>query len=843
MMTMNRWQQVKELFHSALEREPASRSGFLAEACAGDDALRREVESLIASHESKDSFLDAPAYEVAASLFEEAEPLVGHVMGHYRITELLGRGGMGEIYLAEDTKLERLVALKLLPAEWTGDASRLTRFQREARAASALNHPNILTIYEIGEVAGTNFIATEFIEGETLRQQIKNGLKLSHALDIATQVASALAAAHEAGIVHRDVKPENVMIRRDGYVKVLDFGLAKLVERPGEIHSEGATRVLNNTQPGIVMGTVQYMSPEQARGLPVDARTDIWSLGVVLYEMVAGCAPFEGPTITDVLAAIIDREPVPPSHVSDKAPAELDWIIRKALSKDRDERYQTARELLGDLRRLKEELEFEAKLEHSVAPDKRAVEAVTNGSRQSIRPVLENPALATRAVPAAVSTATSFEAPLRQPGKRKKTLLWASAAFISLLILIGASVGAYKFLWRAQTVSHFNKIQVTQLTTSRNLIHAALSPDGKYIAYVVSDREQHSLWIRQATAANDTLVVPPAAVGFWGVTFSRDGADLYYVTRAAETKASLYRVPALGGTPQKILTDIDSPVTFSPDGKRMAFVRGAFPTPEESALIVVDVQSKAEQTLAVRRRPSRFYPANFTGPSWSPDGQFIASAVATPDPLVGYQLIVFRVSDGTEQRLTSQQFTQMGRVEWLKDMSGLVAVASDQFAPDFPSQIWHVAYPEGEARRITNDLNNYRALSLTADSTRLVTVTIKDFSNLWIAPEGNSVRAKSVSTVTARGGVAWTPDGRVVFATETGGTWDIWIMNQDGSGRRQLTQGAGHNVDPAVSPDGKWIAFVSTRSGKVDVWRMGLDGSNPTPNDRERFHLQPHVFF
>ncbi len=840
MITIERWQQVKELFHSAIEREPQERAKFLDEACAGDDSLRQEVLSLIVSHERQGDFLDAPAYEIAAELLvdEETEQLQGKLVGHYRVLEFLGRGGMGEIYLAEDTKLDRKVALKLLPAKFTSDTDRLARFQREARAASALNHPNILTIYEIGEASAKHFIVTEFIEGKTLRERMTSELSLEEVFDISLQIASALSAAHEAGIIHRDIKPENIMVRRDSIVKVLDFGLAKLTEPRGEVNLEGATRVLSNTHPGIVMGTVQYMSPEQARGLSVDARTDIWSLGCVLYEMVARRAPFEGETMTDVLAAILEREPPSFASVLREAPAQLEWIIRKALRKDRDERYQTARELLCDLRSLKEQLEFEAKLEASGAPDRLAP-----APSVSMRDVGEGPSggngtLSTVGINA-IDTYASIEAPAVKARSGRAPLI----AFACLLALVGvafALAGGYRLLWRKKAATPFDKIKIAQLTTSRNLINVAISPDGNYMAFVVSDREQHSLWLRQVSAANDTLIVEPGHLGFWGVTFSPDGKDLFYVTREYREGgiASLYRIPVLGGTPQKVLTNLDSPVSFSPDGKRMAFVRGNYPSQEESALLIADISGGSEQTLAVRKPPSRFYPIYFTGPSWSPDGEWIACAVAE-EPTQFSAFYAFSVRDGSAKPLTPAVFSLGGRVEWLKDMSGLIFIASDQVTPSLPGQVWFVSYPGGELRRITNDLNSYRGLSLSADGTRFLTVSVNDFSNLWVAPYADATRAQQVAPVHARGGVAWTPDGRVVYSTETGGNWDIWIMSADGTSRRQLTNGAGHNLDPQVSPDGRYIAFTSTRSGKVDIWRMDLQGGNALQLTRDVFAVTP----
>ena len=365
-MTPERWQKVKEIFDSALQYEPAQRAAFLSNACGGDDALRREVESLITSHEKDGSFIDSPAYEVAAGMLaSDPELTVGQTIGHYEIRATLGTGGMGEVYLARDTRLDRQVALKFLSAAFTTNQDRLRRFEQEARAASALNHPNILTIYEIGEVDGRRFIATEFVDGETLRRPIEAGpLKASEALNIAEQIASALAEAHAVGIIHRDIKPENIMLRRDGLVKVLDFGLAKLTE-PKETGPEDLTRALVKTGSGIVMGTVTYMSPEQARGLTVDARTDIWSLGVVLHEMIAGQSPFASPTMSDVIAAILRSEPVPLGQY--EVPAELERIVSKALQKEREGRYQTTRELLTDLKRLRQRLEIQAEMERAGA--------------------------------------------------------------------------------------------------------------------------------------------------------------------------------------------------------------------------------------------------------------------------------------------------------------------------------------------------------------------------------------------------------------------------------------------------------------------------------------------
>ncbi len=364
-MTPERFQKAGDLYDQALELEPERRSVFLREACADDEELRREVESLLAAHESAEGFIDQPAVEIAAGLFanQTSGSIEGKKIGNYLALAMLGKGGMGEIYLANDLKLRRKVALKFLSQQFLQDPVRVKMFEREARAASALNHPNIITIFDIGQFEGAHYIATEFIEGQTVRQRLKtSAMPLGEVMDVAVQTASALAAAHEAGIVHRDIKPENVMVRRDGYVKVLDFGLAKLTETraTNRVDLEAVTKGTVYTLPGVVMGTASYMSPEQTRGEIVDSRSDIFSLGVLIYEMVAGEPPFTGATAIEVLAATLEREPLPLTEFNRQTPAELERIVAKALRKDRRKRYQTIRDTLVDLENLKQQLDLES---------------------------------------------------------------------------------------------------------------------------------------------------------------------------------------------------------------------------------------------------------------------------------------------------------------------------------------------------------------------------------------------------------------------------------------------------------------------------------------------------
>jgi eukaryotic-like serine/threonine-protein kinase len=441
-MTPERYQKAGHLYHEALEIEPEARAAFLDGACGEDEELRREAESLLRAHDKVGNYFAAPALEVAAGLLAGRQnlSLAGQSLSHYRVLSLIGAGGMGEVYLAEDTRLGRKVALKLLPKEFTQDPHRVRRFELEARAASSLNHPNIVTIFEVGQLDGRHFIATEYIDGQTLRERLSGAqLDVREALDVAAQISSALEAAHEAGIVHRDIKPENVIVRPDGLVKVLDFGLAKLAERQSGSAGSEATVEGINTTPGMVLGTVSYMSPEQARGLQVDARSDNFSLGVVMYEMVAGRCSFVGATPSDVMAAILQNEPLPLTRFAQNVPAEFERIVAKALCKDRKERYQTASELSVDLKSLKQELEVEARLNRSLQPDgdgrKRTT---TSGSQAAVETVYES--AATTGDVATARSASSAEYLVSEIKRHRRVAVLAAA-----VVLVALAAVAYFF--------------------------------------------------------------------------------------------------------------------------------------------------------------------------------------------------------------------------------------------------------------------------------------------------------------------------------------------------------------------------------------------------------------
>src|SRR3989441_4438531 len=657
------WQRVTELFDEALERAPEERSEFLKSACAGDRDLLREVESLLAQHDAETGFLESPAVAVVADqIIEDKRSLpIGKQLGQYRIEALLGQGGMGEVYVAQD-KLGRKVALKLLTQRFPGDESGIARFQQEARTLLALNHPHIVTIYDIDQIDGNYYIASELVEGQTLRQRLDEGdLPLHDVLEIAIQDTMALTAAHEKGIVHRDIKPENIMIRRDGFVKVLDFGIAKLTENYATTESEAPTIKQVQTAKGMVIGTAPYMSPEQARGLKVDARTDIWSLGVVIYEAIAGRKPFSGDTVPDIINAVLEKTPAPLARYASEVPEGLEWIVSRALRKEKESRYQTANELLTDLRELRTKVQL-AKATASETPDR-----ATSGTH------------ATAASLTGAPPSTSSAEYVVNEIKRHKTVASVVVALV-LLVIAGIGYGIYKWVAKqSKPGTSFQSAKFTRLTTSGKASDAAISPDGKYVAHVKSDAGQRSLWLRLVAAMSDTQIVPPSQQNYYGITFSKDGNYIYYVMGESNnpTTRALYQVPLFGGASQKVIEQVASPVSLSPDGTRLAFTR--FNAPRgETALVVANADGTGERQIAVRKLPNNF---STGGPSWSPDGKRLASGVLNYDPGAGRgaaTVIEVQVEGGAERPITSQEWPRnVGQVAWLADGSGLVLLAQD----------------------------------------------------------------------------------------------------------------------------------------------------------------------
>jgi len=826
-MTPERWQQIDQLFHEALAREPARRSDFLASACAGDEPLRREIESLLSFHDEDQSFIERPAADIAAEMLgchkSRFEP--GQQINKYRILRRLGSGGMGEVYLAEDTNLNRKIALKLLPPEFTINADRVRRFRLEARAASALNHPNIITIHEIGHSNSTHFIATEFVDGVTLREKLAGAeTTLAEVLDVGVQIASALTAAHEAGIIHRDVKPDNVMVRADGYVKVLDFGLAKLIELPTqEVESE--TRTLVNSNPGMVLGTVQYMSPEQARGQNVDARSDIWSLGVMLYEMVSGHVPFAGETASHVIVSVLDNE-VPPLSRNSEVPAEFERIVARALNKNRDHRYQKVSDLAFDLKSLKEELGNEARLQRSLRPEPQIKEApMAKPARFGIEPAATAPILSSRST-------SSAEYLARRIIKSRK--VWA-LILTGLIVTVGLVVGLSKLAGRRSStfpLPPFKTIELVRLTNTGRVTDAAISLDGVYVGYVTESEGKESIWLRRLNTPNKVEIVAPAEREFYGLTFSRDNHYLYYTAKERNnTMGALHRVPMQGGPSVQLIHDVDGPIALSPDGKQLAFTRGS--SSGDRALILANTYGGEERKLSSRTGYQAF---SFSGPAWSPDGKSIVCGAGYTDVNGRYLSVVsVDVADGSLKPLNSQRWKAMGRIAWLEDGRGIVFAATSP-GSGTTSQLWYLSYPNGEAQRITTDLQDYHEVSLSGDATTLVSNQTQTISSMWVAPNNDSDRAKQIlshkeddaydAAYYFRTRFSWIPGDQIIYTSLVNGKSSIWIMTAQGTGNLQLSGGGGDKGFPSMTADGRYVVFTSDRGGFLNVWRMDRDGNN-----------------
>ncbi len=745
--------------------------------------------------------------------------LIGKKYGRYEIRAKIGAGGMGEVYSAYDQELNRNVALKILSTDFSLDEFKKNRFRREARSASALNHPNIITIYEIGENDGELFLATELIDGKTLREIIKKSpLSVIQSLKIVAQIADALVAAHSAHIVHRDIKPENVMIRPDGYVKVLDFGLAKTtVENDEKIETDEIIK----TTPGMVIGSVRYMSPEQARGVQIDERTDIWSLGVVLYEMLTGKAPFDGATTSDTLANLIYKEPSSISEFIPQAPSELEQIISQSLQKDRKNRYQTITEFNDDLHNLLSKVEHEISLESQ------------KQISSTVWELSENPTIIHQTASANHPTQVSSIPPTKpETVKFPEPHSAFKLGLVGLGILIGLaglSFGAYRWLVAKDNSNPiaFEKTEISRLNSDGKVRLSSISPDGKYVAYVNGEVGNRSLVVRQIATNSIVTVVPPTAFDFRTVTFTPDGNHIFYTQWGKDFSINtLYQVPTLGGNPKKLIEDVDSMPTFSPDGKRLAFLRHVSKDGLD-ALITANVDGSDLKTILTNKQTSYDF---FNQQAWSPKGDKMMLIVGNSIGGVGQGSVLLEVSmsDNSFRPLSDKKWRIANDVIWLRDGSGLLFTGAEK--EDAPSQIWRIDYPSGEVKQITNDLNNYFNLSISSDDLTIFAIKTDSVSGIWnysvasktatqIVPDGN--------TFDGQGGITQTPDGKIIYTRRDGKDSHLWLAEGDGKTPKQLTSETADDFSPIVSKDGKYIVFGSNRSGTTRIWRADIDGKNP----------------
>lgn len=751
-------------------------------------------------------------------------------LGRYEIRSKIGEGGMGEVYLAEDGQLHRKAALKVLPADVASNQDRMRRFKQEATAAAALNHPNIAHIYEIGESDGTHFIAMEFVDGYTLRELIHGKqTDLARLLRYLQHAAEGLAKAHAANIVHRDLKPDNIMVTRDGHAKILDFGLAKLIEpqirKTGdEGLSEVATALMQqHSTPGAILGTVGYMSPEQAQGKTdeIDHRSDIFSFGCILYEAITGGKPFEGKDTIDSLNKIIREPVIPIGSLNPTAPADLQRIVRRCLAKDPEERYQSIKDVAIEIKEVRRELESAAGVDTTVPPP-------TN-DRTGAPSVGVVSSAVTSLSPTAPSTPpSSAEYIASQIGQHKKGL-----AIVLGVIVVGLLAGGYvvyRLVGRAGSAANQGQMKISRLVTGvPNLGAVSISPDGKYVAYAVFRQRTASLHVRQISTGGDREIVAPIAdAGIAGTVFSPDGELVYYRVsqRDKNPLGTLYQVPVIGGRePKKILDHLSNIISLAPDGKHFAFIRDYSQT-GDSALMVGSVDGGEPQQLVKRHGNDWFAGV----PAWSPDGKTIVSVAATDTGGTTFSLVEVPAGGGNERPITSHKWTgAVYRPIWLKDGSGLVVNASEATSP---TQLWRLSYPDGAVTRITNDLTDYGTSSfgLTADSSTIVTIASEQSTKIWVAsPNEEESRARKLTNgkFDGQSGLAWTPDGRIVYGAKAGDNQDIWIMNGDGTGQRQLTSSDDIEAVGEVSPDGRYIVFFSFHPGDiVHIWRMDADGGN-----------------
>ena len=828
MISQERWQQIKAIFNSAQQCTPAERSAVLDQACGDDESLRQEVESLLANDETTGNFLAAPAYELMAGALvdEKAELVAGQEIGPYTILSSLGAGGMGQVYLAQDSRLPRKVALKLLPANVARDERRVQRFEQEAQAASRLNHPNVCMILEIGTAQdGRRFIAMEHIDGVTLRDLMEQRRLLpAEALDVGIQVAAALAVAHATDIVHRDIKPENIMVRPDGFIKVLDFGIAKLNEslsREKDLSNSPTARL--NTEPGTLMGTVKYMSPEQLREIPVDERTDIWSLGVVLYEMVTGTTPFAALTTNETVALILSKQQTD-LKFGDELPANFQALIRKALSKDRAERYQTVKELVPDLKKVRRE--FRGEIDGTpelLAPQTVKVDpAGRNQERTSIVP--NDPTSLLRPRSQAIWTADFLLTELKE---HKTTAVFTGLVTVFAVLLILSYLPRLSSwsnrpgnIGQSPSAQAWNIVPLTNRGTS---VCAAISPDGKYVAHVEKNDGMQQLKVTVRVTAGSLVIVGPDNVQYKGVTFSPDSNYLYFSnTRPGQETGTLYQVALPGGSPKRIKDRVDSPISFSPSGDSFAFVRSVLAAGEYS-LIVATTDGTSERVIAQRSKGDRF---STDGPAWSIDGKSIVCGAGWWDKGYHMKLIEVSLADGAETTVGDQTWFSVSQVAWRGDGSELIISAREH--PMAPGQLWRISYPSGQPVTVTTDPADYRGVSVSRDTNTIVSVQSRRSTQIWTMPGDDARLAKVVTPTVGHGfGLSWTAKGQIVFSSMAGKHLNISLIDPDGSNQRNLTVSAGDNYTPATSPDGRFIVFSSNRTGSFNIWRMNAeDGSD-----------------
>lgn len=773
-MTPQQYERLTELFHAALATAPNERAAFVDQLNGSDADLQHELKLMLVAHEA--ALTQNPPEDIAAGMLiaQQNDCVARNILTHYELRSLLGKGGMGEVYLADDRRLLRKVALKILPADAASNQDRMRRFEREAQAFAALNHPNIAHIYEIAEHAGTHFIAMEYVDGNTMRQAIhRDKIPLETLLTYLIQVAQGLSKAHAAGIVHRDLKPENIMIARDGYAKILDFGLVKLASTQPGVEQTAAPEEYDRaplassknlapalrpqTDAGMVMGTKGYMSPEQAEGRTdqIDHRSDIFSFGCVLFETATAIRPIADEQFAD--------------HCYSSVPLALRKVISRCTETDPRKRYQTMDEVAVDLKRAREALFG-------------AAEFAKAGSLRV----------------------------------KKRTVVILTAAVIATAYVL------YKVAVQERMITAQPDLEISRLTATGKASTASISRDGKRVVYVVDESGRQSIWIREFETSKNVRIIEPSEGTYANVSFTPDGNFIYFNQTQNNQLASIYQMPVSGGAPHKIVENVSSPAAISADGQRIAFIRE---NASENSLIVANSDGSEQTIIATRQRPDSFYPRALT---WTPDGRSITCVTGSH----AENLVEVRLDGGPEARIKTPLWFAVIGVEWLPDSSGLVVAVLEK-TRSLP-QLWYLSFPGGSAHRLIYDFNEYLSPSLTADASTLVAIRRETTSHIWLAPDGDATRARQITTGTSRQdgnpSVHWTPDGKIIYDSTASGSRHLWIMNADGGDQRQLTDGPYDDQGVHVSPDGRHIVFTSNRprnnSRVYHIYEVDLDDNN-----------------